>query len=115
MKYNEFIKYFRIEKKNSETSCMAICPCHNDKKASLSISNEGDKILIHCFAGCRTDDILKTVGLHEKDLFNNVKKNPRVVAEYIYQDEDGKPLYKVMRFEPKDFIQAKYDNRKMDI
>ena len=46
----------------------------------------------------------------EKDLFNNVKEKPHVVAEYVYTDENKKPLYKVMRYEPKNFIQAKYNN-----
>ena len=61
--------------------------------------------------GCSTVDILRVVGLTEKDLFNNQsKEKPRIVAEYIYKDEEDKPLYKVVKYEPKNFIQAKYDN-----
>lgn len=56
--------------------------------------------------------ILRAVGLTEKDLFNNVQKKPEIVAEYIYNDKEGKKLYKVIRFEPKNFVQAKYDNGK---
>lgn len=65
---------------------------------------------MYCHAGCSLSQILSSVGLQEKDLFNNVQEKPKVVAEYIYTDEDNKPLYKVMRFEPKNFIQAKYEN-----
>ena len=54
--------------------------------------------------------ILRAVGLTEKDLFNEVQKKPEVVAEYLYKDAEGNALYKVMRFEPKNFVQAKYDN-----
>lgn len=54
---------------------------------------------------------MASVGLTEKDLFNNVvSEKPHIVAEYIYKDEEGNPLYKVIRFEPKSFAQAKYDN-----
>lgn len=54
---------------------------------------------------------MASVGLTEKDLFNNVvSEKPHIVAEYIYKDEEGSPLYKVIRFEPKSFAQAKYDN-----
>lgn len=60
--------------------------------------------------GCDTKNILAAVGLTEKDLFNNMQEKPHVVAEYIYTDENKKPLYKVMRYEPKNFIQAKYNN-----
>ena len=65
---------------------------------------------MYCHAGCETKNILAAVGLQEKDLFNNIQEKPKVIAEYIYTDENNKPLYKVMRFEPKNFIQAKYDN-----
>ncbi len=65
---------------------------------------------MHCHAGCDTNSILSKVGLVEKDLFNNVQQKPQIVAEYIYRDEEGNPLYKVIRFEPKNFMQAKYVN-----
>ena len=44
---------------------------------------------MYCHAGCDTRDILAKVGLQEKDLFNNVQEKPRVVAEYIYTDENN--------------------------
>lgn len=65
---------------------------------------------MYCHAGCDLENILNAAGLTEKDLFNNVNKKPEIVAEYIYADENGKPLYKVVRFEPKNFMQAKYNN-----
>lgn len=48
----------------------ALCPAHDDKSPSLSISEgEGRKILLKCFAGCSTDAILNAIGLEMKDLF----------------------------------------------
>ncbi len=110
MNYNNFIKNFEVKKYISDKGCMALCPNHNDKEASLSITDTGDKILMHCFAGCDTSSILNSVGLTEKDLFNTIEEKPKVVEEYIYKDENNIPLYKVIRFEPKSFVQAKYDN-----
>lgn len=60
--------------------------------------------------GCDVKNILTAIGLQEKDLFNNPQEKPKVVAEYIYTDENGHPLYKVIRFEPKNFIQARYND-----
>ena len=60
--------------------------------------------------GCDVKNILTAIGLQEKDLFNNTQEKPKVVAEYIYTDENGHPLYKVIRFEPKNFIQARYND-----
>ena len=81
-----------------------------DERASLTITEEDNKILMHCHAGCDTNTILSKVGLAEKDLFNNAQQKSQIEAEYIYRDENGKPLYKVIRFEPKNFMQAKYVN-----
>ena len=98
-------------KKTSQNTYQAQCPAHNDKKPSLTITDTGDKILLHCHAGCDTLDILNKLGLTEKDLFYNcIKEKSKVVDEYIYKDENNNPLYKVVRFEPKSFAQAQYNN-----
>lgn len=48
----------------------AKCPAHMDADPSLSIGLGRDgRVLIHCFAGCRTEDILDAVGLRKRDLF----------------------------------------------
>jgi len=44
------------------------CPAHDDHQASLSISTGDDgRILLKCFAGCATSDIVKALGLEMKD------------------------------------------------
>lgn len=110
MHINEIINRFQGAKLIGNNSYQCICPSHPDKKASLTITEEDNKILMHCHAGCDTNSILSKVGLIEKDLFNNVQQKPQIVAEYIYRDEEGSPLYKVIRFEPKNFMQAKCVN-----
>lgn len=110
MHIEQIISRFQGVKKIGDKSYQCRCNNHKDDKASLTITEEDNKILMHCHAGCDTKDILAAVGLTEKDLFNNVQEKPRVVAEYIYKDEQGNPLYKVLRYEPKNFIQAKYNN-----
>jgi len=49
---------------------VARCPAHEDRTASLSIA-EGDagRVLVHCFAGCATSDVLAAVGMELADLF----------------------------------------------
>jgi hypothetical protein len=46
------------------------CPAHEDKSPSLSIreTSEG-RVLLHCFAGCETGDVLAAIGLSFGDLF----------------------------------------------
>lgn len=47
----------------------AICPAHDDRSPSLSIS-EGDKgLLLKCWAGCTINEICSARGIEPKDLF----------------------------------------------
>lgn len=48
----------------------ARCPNHQDRSSSLSVRLVDDRILINCFAGCKTADVLATVNLEFKDLFD---------------------------------------------
>lgn len=42
---------------------MAKCPAHEDRSPSLLISDNGEKLGIHCFAGCGGADVLAAIGL----------------------------------------------------
>jgi DNA primase len=54
----------------------AICPGHVDARASLAITlGENGKILIHCHAGCDTENVLHLSRLRMVDLFGD-EKNP---------------------------------------
>jgi len=59
------------------------CPCSThgedgkDHHPSLSVSvGEAGKILTHCHAGCKLEDILASIGLVEKDLFSPPGQRP---------------------------------------
>lgn len=49
---------------------VARCPSHKDKSPSLSVKECSDgRVLLHCFAGCDTHDILGALNLEIGDLF----------------------------------------------
>lgn len=80
------------------------CPVHDDSKASANLSEgDDDRAVIFCHAGCSTEDIVEALGLKMSDLFGD----PKVVAEYVYEDEAGKPVMRVLRWEPKSFTQER--------
>jgi len=54
----------------------ARCPAHQDRLNSLSIAWTPPRILIHCFAVCRTDEILGALGLTPRDLFDDPARRP---------------------------------------
>ena len=57
---------------NGQNRWMACCPAHNDKTPSLAIQELNDgRILMRCFAGCETSQVLTSMGLTSSDLFPN--------------------------------------------
>lgn len=47
----------------------ACCPAHDDRSPSLSVKECDDgKILIKCWAGCQTEEIMKSIGMKMIDL-----------------------------------------------
>src|SRR5262249_4783665 len=47
------------------------CPAHLDSTPSLSVSREQDRILLHCHAGCPTENVLEALGFKWADLFEH--------------------------------------------
>lgn len=50
MHINEILKYFNGIKKIGNDSYQCLCPNHADKEASLTITEENNKILMYCHA-----------------------------------------------------------------
>lgn len=95
------VSYFR----RYSSGYMALCPAHEDRKASLSIKeNEDGKVLLKCHAGCSTRDVLAAMGLSFADVS---AREPEHV--YVYRDEQGNPLYEVVRKPGKEFFQRRYE------
>jgi hypothetical protein len=55
---------------------MARCPAHDDRDPSLSVRDAGDRLLVHCFAGCPTEAVMRTLGLRMADLFASSSAAP---------------------------------------
>lgn len=60
----------------------ALCPAHPDKSPSLAVSEKDDGVvLLHCFAGCHTSEVIESVGLQIADLFPQRKRDPAYVGK----------------------------------
>ncbi len=60
---------------------VARCPAHDDRSPSLAIRECDDgRILIHCFAGCETGDVLAAVGMTFSDIMPE-----RIGTEHSYK------------------------------
>jgi hypothetical protein len=87
----------------------ARCPAHEDRRASLSVSEAHDgRALLKCHAGCEVAAILKALGLELRDLFPPREESARgtlpprkrrIRARYLYCDAKGERLFEVARFD----------------
>jgi len=69
MTLEEFAEKFEGARRNG-AGFVALCPGHDDRTPSLSISQGADgNFLVHCHRGCETEATLRARGLTMKDLF----------------------------------------------
>ena len=84
MDFKDIVSRFESPKPRGNNSYMVKCPCHNDHTQSLSVTDDNGTILLQCFGGCKTEEIVQAIGLEMRDLFNNntsksfTKKPPSV-------------------------------------
>ncbi len=57
-------------RENGPGKWIAKCPAHEDRSPSLAIRADGDRILVHCFAGCSAIEVMGAIGLGLKDLYS---------------------------------------------
>src|SRR3712207_2983249 len=91
-----------------------LCPAHDDIEPSLSIKEANDgRVLLHCHAGCATEDIVEALSLEMSDLFSKNGRPSKPLARedrpaevrtvdelpgeiedyYTFEDEEGNLLY----------------------
>ena len=112
MTLDELIAKFPKAKRQPDGSFLVKCVAHQDKNPSLHISQKDDTILMKCHAGCSTEAVCHALGIELSDLFiepnQQASVSPvtkKIVATYDYKDEQGQPLFQVVRYDPKAFAQ----------
>jgi hypothetical protein len=77
MNPNEFLTHLRGVKRSGR-GFVALCPAHEDRNPSLSVTEgEDGRILLKCHAGCSAEAVVAALGLTVKDLFGDVPRLPR--------------------------------------
>lgn len=117
--FDDIVNRFTVKRWNAHDpgrrSVQCICPAHDDKQASLTITEADDRVLVHCHAGCETNKVLQSVGLTMKDLLDGrtswmeyvkkciAKQGKNVEAVYHYHKPNGEYAFTRLRLVPKDF------------
>lgn len=118
MQLNDLLQRLHNVKPGRDGQYTACCPCHDDRRNSLSVGQgEDGKILLHCHAGCDTADVASVLGLAIKDFFveppkrTNNRRRPAVVATYTYRDDNGNVLAEKQRRADKSFMWRQPDGK----
>jgi DNA primase len=105
---NNLLNKLNKVKRTSTNQYIACCPAHDDKSPSLSITDKGDgKILINCYAGCGTEDVLDSIGMSFEDIMP-----PKVIEHKvapIKQKVYASDALKVIQLESRIVIMAAYE------
>lgn len=86
-------------RKTGDDQWLARCPAHRDRSPSLSICEQSNRVvLLHCFAGCETTDVLDAIGLEFGDLYPEDICSPR---RERYSDDrlSGREIVSVLNHE----------------
>ena len=78
----------------------ALCPAHDDKKASLTASLTNEKILFKCQAGCSFESVVSALGMEENQFFAPKETTlPKIiVAKYKYEGKDGGHVFNAVSY-----------------
>lgn len=70
---HEILSHFENVKKSGDNQYQCKCPSHEDRSNSMgvSLSDDGQKIIMNCFAGCTLTNILQSSGLTWDDIMPN--------------------------------------------
>jgi hypothetical protein len=102
MNLNEILPLLK-NVQNHNGQYQAQCPAHDDKTASLSLTEKNGKVLFHCHAGCHYSKVMDAIGITRPD-------KPTISKIYDYCNADRSLNFQVCRFVPKTFRQRKNEN-----
>lgn len=128
MRYANILLRIRgLRQSGQDDSWRGYCPVTDHRRRNLAakIGAHG-QLLIRCFAGCSQREVLRVLGATMRDCFpdsedragaKNWQDSPKPVPVefYVYQDEQGNDLYRVVRTEPKGFYQERWEGGKWRI
>ena len=77
MKTQELLSRLQKVKRTSSNSWVSCCPAHEDRDPSMTIKETPETVLVHCFAGCSTEEVLGAVGMTFDDLYPDHQEHVR--------------------------------------
>ena len=93
MTISEAVFHFHA-KKAGKGKYTAKCPCHEDRSRNTLSLREGKKgILLKCWAGCPTLDVVRAAGLRMTDMFYHSRDTSSAKMKEVYRQQYRDRLY----------------------
>ena len=100
------------EKKTPE-GYVCKCPCHDDKSASLSLTESSSgKLIVNCFAGCKWEDVIEELARRNLVTRSSKPKQDKYkdAKLYTYYSLTGAPIARTVKLPSKKMWIERYDN-----
>ena len=112
--WKQLLQILKNAKESAPGKVTALCPAHNDKNPSLSVTLTDQKIFLKCHAGCSFKAIVRALNMNPNQFTvkkHKLKKRKVEVCRYDYRSEEGELLYQVVRYNPRDFRPCRADGK----
>ena len=73
--FNRIVELTKANPTSTGGQHSGLCPAHNDRSPSLSLTLTEDRILINCHSGCSIDQICNCLRIRKSDLFRKCETN----------------------------------------
>jgi len=70
--FNRIVEQTKATTTGTGGQYSSLCPAHNDRSPSLSLTLTEDRILIKCHSGCSIKEVCSGLGIKESDFIKNV-------------------------------------------
>ena len=101
--FNDIVERTLAKSIGTADSFSGLCPAHDDRSASLSITLENNRILLYCHAGCIIDDICVSLGIEQTDLFAT-RDEKQINRVAVPQKVEGEHKRKKAQTNPKGLV-----------
>ena len=75
--FNRIVEQTKATSTGSRGQYRGLCPAHNDRSPSLSLTLTEDRILIKCHSGCSINEICSGFGIKKSDLFRRCETDTK--------------------------------------
>ena len=118
--FNRIVELTKATPTSTGGQHSGLCPAHNDRSPSLSLTLTEDRILIKCHSGCSIKEVCSGLGIKESDLFKKcgsdtkTKSNARKKNNNVRLNAEEKIVFYSSKHKKQVTENSRYTYHKVD-